>query len=77
MGRPPELKPQGTEIPGIPARLAEMVKMSDRYMVRGSASFSPRRKAGVGDTGQAIRAQSLKAVSKSPRIRARTWEPFL
>ena len=76
MGSPRELTPHGTEIPGIPARLAEMVKMSDRYMVRGSASFSPRRNGGVGDTGQAIRAHSRKAESKSPRIRARGWVPF-
>ena len=70
-------KPQGTEMPGMPPRLAEMVKISDRYMVRGSSTFSPRRKAGVGATGVAITWQCSNAASKSRRIKARTWEAFL
>jgi hypothetical protein len=34
-------KPQGTEIPGMPARLADKVKMSDRYIANGSSRVSP------------------------------------
>ena len=54
-----------------------MVKMSDRYMVRGSSTFSPSRKAGVGATGVAMQVALVsKAASKSRRIRVRTWEAF-
>ena len=48
MGNSALLKPQGTEIPGIPARLADIVKTSDRYRARGSSAFSPIFQAGVG-----------------------------
>ncbi len=51
MGSPPAVKPQGTEIPGIPARLVEIVKMSERYICIGSSVFSPILKAGVGVVG--------------------------
>ena len=76
MGSPAWVKPQGREIPGIPARLAEMVKISERYMVRGSSVFSPSQKAGVGAVGVKITSQRLKASSKSFRIRVRTFSAF-
>ena len=60
----------------MPARLAEMVKMSERYMVSGSSTFSPILKAGVGAVGQAITSQASKASSKSSTISVRTWEAF-
>ena len=77
MGSPLEVKPQGTEIPGIPARFAEIVKMSERYICMGSSVFSPILKAGVGVVGVRMQSQSVKARSKSRLISARTWEAFL
>ena len=35
----------------MPARLGDNVKISLRYMIRGSSIFSPILKAGVGATG--------------------------
>ena len=63
MGRPFDVKPQGTDIPGIPARFAEMVKMSDRYIFSGSSRFSPALNAGTGEMGPAITSHFLKASS--------------
>ena len=40
IGNPDREKPQGMETAGIPLRLADMVKISERYMARGSF-FSP------------------------------------
>ena len=63
--------PHGTDIPGSPARLTEMVKMSDRYILSGSSVFSPSRKAVVGATGAAIRSQLSKgALEIAPDERA-------
>src|SRR5690606_20167400 len=42
-GSPSSASPLGTEMPGVPARLAGMVAMSLRYMAIGSSTFSPRR----------------------------------
>ena len=42
------------DIPGMPARLQDMVNMSERYMVRGSSVFSPNLKAAVGEVGVSI-----------------------
>ena len=50
-----------------------MVKMSDKYIVRGSAVFSPSRNATVGATGVAMTSQASKAVRKSCRMRVRTF----
>ena len=74
MGRPSDENPQGTEIPGIPARFAESVKMSDKYMVRGSSVIAPNLKAGVGATGARITSQVSKALLKSLTINVLTWD---
>jgi len=74
MGRPVEEKPHGTDIPGIPARLADKVKMSDKYMVSGSSTFSPILNAGVGAIGDTMTSQLSNAFLKSSRISERTWE---
>ena len=47
----PSAKPQGTEIPGLPARFAGTVNTSARYISSGSSVFSPKRKAGDGVVG--------------------------
>ena len=77
MGSPAAVKPQGTEIPGIPARFVEIVKISERYICIGSPVFSPIRKAGVGVVGVRITSHFANASSKSRLISARTWEAFL
>lgn len=71
-GRPPA-KPQGTEIPGTPARFAGTVKTSARYISRGFAVFSPSLKADDGVVGVAMTSHDAKAVSKSRRMRVRTF----
>jgi len=58
--------PHGTEMAGIPARLAGTVRMSERYIERGSV-FSPSRNAMVGMVGPAITSTSLKRRRKSFR----------
>ena len=70
------MKPQLTLSPGTPARFPEMVKMSDRYICRGSSVFSPNLKAGVGDVGVTITSHRLNASVKSCRIRVRTFSAF-
>ncbi len=76
MGRPSDENPQGTEIPGMPARFAESVNMSDKYMVSGSSTFSPILKAGVGATGERMTSQASNAFLKSSMINVLTWEAF-
>ena len=51
---PSDAKPHGTEIPGRPARLTLIVKMSLRYIESGSDAFSPTLNAVVGDVGASI-----------------------
>src|SRR5438094_10611900 len=75
-GSPAPSKPQGRARAGRPARLTEMVKMSDRYMVSGSAVFSPRRKAVVGATGVTSASQRASACWKSRRMSVRTCCAF-
>src|SRR6266850_5335128 len=72
-GRPDEVKPDGRERAGTPARFAVTVKMSERYIARGSSVFSPRRKAGPGTVGTARTSHDANARSKSRRINARTF----
>ena len=74
MGSPFDENPQGTEMPGIPARFAERVKTSDKYMVSGSSTISPILKAGVGATGDRITSQLSNAFLKSSMIKVRTWD---
>src|SRR5258706_5509334 len=70
-GNPAADRPAGTVSPGVPARLAPIVKMSLRYIASGSASFSPRRNASVGAAGISMKSQRPKAAWYSARIRAR------
>ena len=72
MGRPPPVKPAGTEIPGRPARLTGIVSTSFRYIDSGSA-FSPSLKATPGVVGAAIRFTRSKASWKSRRTSVRTF----
>ena len=65
MGRLLFVNPHGMEMPGIPARFAEIVKMSERYIVSGSLIFSPILNAAVGEVGVIIASNFLNASSKS------------
>ena len=68
MGSPVFENPQGTDMPGKPAKLVEMVYTSLRYMEIGSSLFSPNRKAGVGEVGVRIASTSSKALSKKKKM---------
>ncbi len=57
--------PYGMEIAGSPARFAETVKMSERYIVSGSLVFSPSLNAGVGVVGPVTKSADAKTRSKS------------
>src|SRR5690606_1847077 len=72
-GRPSSARPEGSEMPGVPARLAGMVAMSFMYIAVGSSIFSPRRKATVGAVGEASTATLSKAAAKSRCTRVRTF----
>src|SRR3989338_4570287 len=72
IGRPDAVNPQGTESAGTPAKLAGIVKISERYIASGSVSFSPILKGGVGVVGDKIKSAFSKAVLKSWRISVRT-----
>src|SRR3954447_22212123 len=45
------VNPQGTLMPHTPARFAEIVKISVRYICSGSSAFSPISNAAPGQTG--------------------------
>src|SRR5262249_47475335 len=47
----PQTFPQGTEIPGTPAKDPVTVYISARYIWSGSSVLSPSLKAGTGDVG--------------------------
>src|SRR5437867_11248245 len=68
-GRPEPASPSGTASPGIPARLAPIVKMSLKYIARGSVVFSPSRNASVGATGSNMKSQRPNAAWYPRRIR--------
>jgi len=61
MGKPLLSLPIGKDIAGIPAILAEIVNISERYMLIGSFSFSPILKAVVGDVGDIITSTFRKS----------------
>ena len=65
--------PAGIDMAGTVARFTETVKISERYICRGSETFSPKRKAGSGVVGEKIKSTCLKASSKSRLMRARTF----
>ena len=52
--------PKGTLMPGKPAKLVEVVKISFRYIFSGSADLSPSLKAGEVVTGLNSASQFLK-----------------
>lgn len=52
----PSDKPAGTDIPGSPAKLTGIVKMSLMYIVIGSLMFSPIPNATVGEDGPMIKS---------------------
>jgi hypothetical protein len=60
----------------MPARFAEIVKTSARYICSGSSIFSPSRKAAVGEVGVTITSHRSKAWVKSRRISVRTLSAF-
>src|SRR5262249_2870856 len=76
MGRFALVKPQGMLIPGRPARLHGSVKTSFRYIASGSLTFSPMRKAGVGEVGESTASTARKASSKSFLMSVRTFCAF-
>src|SRR4051812_8799055 len=73
IGIPSASKPHGSDRPGSPARLTEIVKISDRYICSGSSVFSPILNAVVGAVGVMMTSQFLNASSKSFLINARTF----
>ena len=54
--------PQGTLMPQIPARFAALVKISARYICKGSVVFSPSLNAGPGRSWRNERFYFLKCV---------------
>src|SRR3989338_6739709 len=76
IGRFEFVNPQLSDIAGRPARFAGIVKMSERYMLKGSRIFSPILKAGVGEVGVIMQSQALNALSKSSFIFVLTFWAF-
>ncbi len=66
-------KPEGTDIPPMPAKLVGIVAMSLRYIAIGSLAFSPILKAVVGAVGDTRTSAFPKALSKSREMRVRTF----
>jgi hypothetical protein len=60
----------------MPARLAEIVKMSAIYNANGSAIFSPIPKAVVVVTGATMQSHSSNALLKSSMIRRLPFNAF-
>src|SRR5712671_239182 len=67
------VNPHGRLNPQMPARLQDRVKMSERYICKGSSDFSPILKAGVGVVGVTMTSTFSKAFKKSWRISVRTF----
>ncbi len=68
--------PTGTEMAGIPARLAAMVQVSARYSFSGLSVFRPCLGAVVGATGVRIASTVWNAVVKSFLMRVLTFCAF-
>src|ERR1035437_10003177 len=75
-GRPEDEKPEGIEIAGRPAKLAETVKISDKYICKGSF-FSPNSNAVVGVVGVIIKSTSSKISLYSFIMARRTFQALL
>ena len=67
------VKPQGRLTPQMPARLQEMVKMSERYICNGSSGFFADFEGGVGLVGVMMASTCSKALRKSCRMSVRTF----
>ena len=52
IGMPSASNPAGTEIAGIPAKFAEIVAISVKYIASGSSDFAPKSNAVVGQVGE-------------------------
>ena len=73
-GRPSSgASPAGSDMPGVPARLAGMVATSLRYIASGSSSFSPSRNAVVGAVGETSTSTCSNAAAKSRWMSVRTF----
>src|SRR5690606_19059832 len=68
-----DARPDGMEMPGVPARLAGIVVRSLRYICSGSSIFSPILNAVVGADGVAMTSTSAKARAKSCWMSVRTF----
>ena len=66
-------KPEGSDMPPIPAILTGMVAMSLRYIASGSLAFSPILNAVVGHVGETSTSALINARVKSWVIRVRTF----
>ena len=74
VGRPSSgASPLGTDMPGMPARLAGMVAMSLRYIAIGSSSLSPSLNAVVGAVGLTSTSAVSNAAVKSFAMSRRTF----
>src|ERR1700759_3528651 len=62
------VNPHGKLKPQIPARLQEIVKISDKYICNGSSDFSPILNAAVGVVGVTMASTCSNAFRKSLRI---------
>ena len=62
---PEDENPHGNERAQFPAKFTEVVKMSSKYIFKGSFVFSPFLYAGVGVTGANNASHSLKTFLKS------------
>ena len=58
-------KPAGTDIAGSPARLAEIVAISVRYIASGSSVFAPKSNAVFGQVGAISASTCANAFKKS------------
>src|SRR5439155_17174747 len=67
------VNPHGTLIPQIPARLQEIVNISDRYICSGSSDFSQALNAGVGEVGVTNASTFSNAFRYSCRMSVRTF----
>src|SRR6187399_119179 len=57
----PSVNPHGTLTPGRPARLTLTVKMSARYICKGSSVFSPSLNGGIGLVGMTMTSACSRA----------------
>ena len=72
-GKPSAENPAGTEIPGIPARLAGTVNISFKYIFNGLSSFSPIANYGSSKVYNKTQSSVYQFKATSTRI---NWETF-